>query len=120
MASTAAALTGTIANMAAIETEFQNNWKSLDVMTGARRPNLILTTDLAAGQSLRLFIRSASHNGTPIWSQHEDGAYTIPAKFTGAADEWTATSYQIFGEWSGFVVHATAAATVILATSDNQ
>jgi hypothetical protein len=120
MAASASALTGSIADMAALEAAFQSSWKSLDVMSGARRPNLILTTNLAAGESLRLFVRSSSHSGTPIWSQHEDGAYTIPAKFTGAADEWTMTSYQIFGEWSGFVVHATAAATVILSTSDNQ
>lgn len=120
MAASVSTLTGSVANMAALETEFQSNWKSLDVMVGARRPNLVLTTNLAAGESLRLFVRSSSHNGTPIWSQHEDGAYTIPAKFTGAADEWTSTSYQVFEEWSGFVVHTTAAATVILSTSGNQ
>lgn len=120
MAASASVLTGSIANMAALETAFQASWKSLDVMTGARRPNLILTTDLAAGESLRLFVRSSSHNGTPIWAPHEDGAYLIPAKFTTDADEWATTSYEILEEWSGLVVHATAAATVILATSDNQ
>ena len=119
MASSTDALTGTIANMAAIETEFQSNWKSLDVMSGSRRPNLVITTNLAAGQSLRLFVKSSQHNGTPIWSQHEDGAYVIPAKFTTAADEWATTSYSLLEEWSGLVVHATAAATVILSTSDN-
>lgn len=116
---TVSALTGTPANQAAIETEFQSNWKSLDVMSGSRRPNLVITTNLAAGQSLRLFVRSSQHNGTPIWSQHEDGAYLIPAKLTTAADEWTTTSYSLLEEWSGLVVHATASATVILSTSDN-
>lgn len=119
MAASVSTLTGSVANMAALETEFQNNWKSLDVMVGARRPNLILTTNLAAGETLRLFIRSASHNGTPIWSLHEDGAYTIPAKFTTATDEWTSMSYQVLAEWSGFVVHTSAASTVILSTSEN-
>lgn len=119
MASSTDALTGTIANMAAIEAAFQGPWKSLDVMSGSKRPNLVITTNLAAGQSLRLFVRSSQHNGTPIWSQHEDGAYTIPAKFTTDADEWTTTSYSLLEEWSGLVVHATAAATVILSTSDN-
>lgn len=119
MAASVSALSGTVANMAALETEFQTNWKSLDIMSGSRRPNLIITTNLAAGQNLRLFIRSASHNGTPIWSLHEDGAYTIPAKFTTATDEWTSLSYQVLAEWSGFVVHTSAASTVILSTSDN-
>ena len=119
MANSTDALTGTIANMAALETAFQDTWKSLDVMSGSRRPNLIVTTNLAAGQSLRLFVRSAQHSGTPIWTQHEDGAYLIPAKITTAADEWTTTSYSLLEEWSGLVIHATAAATVILSTSDN-
>lgn len=119
MASSVSAMTGSIANMAAIESEFQSNWSSLDFMTGARRPNLIITTNLAAGQTLRLFIRSGHHNGTPIWSLHEDGAFTIPAKFTGSADEWTTISYQVMEDWSGFVVHTSAASTVILSTSDN-
>lgn len=119
MPSTAAALTGTIANMAAIETEYQANWKSLDVMSGACRPNLIVTTNLAAGETLHVFVRCAQHSGTPIWVQHEDGPFTIPAKVTTAADEWTAVSYEILSEWSGLVVHATAAATVNLSTSEN-
>jgi hypothetical protein len=119
MAASVAALTGTLANMAAIETEFQANWKALDVMAGSRRPNLIITTNLAAGQTLRLFIRSAQHSGTPIWSLHEDGAFTIPAKFTTGADEWASLSYQVMAEWSGFVIHASAACTCILSTSDN-
>ena len=41
MAASVSTLTGSIANMAAPETEFQNNWKSLDVMVGARRPTLL-------------------------------------------------------------------------------
>ena len=119
MATSISALTGSVANMAAIEAAFQDTWKSLDVMSGARRPNLIITTNLAAGQTLRLFIRCAQHDGTPIWSLHEDGPYEIPAKFTGSADEWTSMSYQILDEWSGFVVHTSAASTVVLSTSYN-
>ena len=119
MASSVSAMTGAVANMAALEAEFQANWKSLDVMSAGQRPNLIVTTDLAAGETLRLFIRSATHGGTPIWSLHEDGPYTIPAKFCGAPAEWASMSYQVLDEWSGFVIHTSASATVRLSTSFN-
>lgn len=117
--SAVAAFTGTPANMAAIEAAFQANWAGANFMKSARRPNAVVTTDLSAGQSIRLFIRSAMHGGTPIWAAHEDGPFVIPAKLTTAGDEWTTVSYTVLQEWSGLVVHATAAATVRLSTSGN-
>lgn len=119
MANSSSAFTGVIANMAAIETEFQANWASLDFMKSARRPNAFIHTNLAAGQTLRLFIRTANAiGGVPIWVQHPDGAATVPAKVTTSGDEWSLFRYFVGQEWSGFVVWASAACTLQVSTTD--
>lgn len=120
MSNTVAALTGTPANMAAIETEFQANWKDLDFMKAARRPNAFVNTNLAAAGTLRLWVRSPQRDGSgnPVWKQSAGGLFTVPAKFTTAADEWTEARFVIGDEWSGLVVTASGACSIQIFTSD--
>lgn len=119
MSNTVAALTGTPANQAALETEFQANWVSLDFMKAARRPNCFVRTNLAAAQTFRLWIRSAQgSSGTPVWTQSAAGLFTVPAKFTTGADEWTEGRFVIGEEWSGLLVTASAACSVQIWTTD--
>ncbi len=120
MANNVASLTGAIANMAAIEAEFQANWDELDFMKAARRPNCFIRTNLAAGQTLRLWIRSASADGsgTPVWTQSAAGVFTVPAKVTTGGDEWTEARFVVGEEWGGLLVSSSAACTVQIWTSD--
>lgn len=120
MSNTVAALTGTPADMAALETEFQANWASLDFMKAARRPNCFVRTNLAAGQTLRLLIRSASANGSgaAVWTQSAAGVFTSPARVTTAGDDLVEARFVIGSEWSGIVVLASAACSVQISTSD--
>ena len=120
MANTVAALTGTPANMAAIETEFQANWASLDFMKAARRPNAFVRTNLAAGQTLRLLIRSASADGSgnAVWTQSAAGIFTSPARVTTDSSDWVEARFVIGSEWSGIVALSSAACSVQVSTTD--
>ena len=120
MAANVSAMTGTPANQAAIETEFQANWASLDFMKAARRPNCFIRTNLAAGQTMRLLIRAASADGSgvPVWTQSAAGVFTAPARVTTAADEWVEARFVIGREWGGLVALASAACTVQVSTTD--
>ena len=115
-----AAMTGTPANSAAIETEFQTNWLTLDFMKAGRRPNCFIRTNLAAGQTLRLLIRSASADGSgnAVWTQSAAGVFTAPARVTTAGDDLVEARFVIGSEWSGLVVLASAACTVQISTTD--
>lgn len=119
-----AALTGTIANMAAIETAFQATWRDADFMSAARRPLVLIKTDLAAGQTLRLLVRSGQGDGNnpsaPVWMAHPKGAITIPSKVSTAADDWSLIRLAVGTDWSGLVVWASAACTVQLAISEGE
>lgn len=122
MSNSVAALTGVVANMAALETEFQTNWIGLDFMKTALNSNIVVRTNLAAGKIQRLYVRSSIDDGSgnPVWFAHEDGDYTIPAKTTTAADEWSQTSYFVGNEYTGAILWCDAAATVNMSTTDSR
>lgn len=120
MSNVVAALTGTPANSAAIEAEFQANWKSLDFMKSARRPNCFVRTNLAAGQTLRCMIRGPQSDGSgdPIWFQSAAGVFTSPARVTTDSSDWVEARFVIGEEYSGLVILASAACSVQISTSD--
>lgn len=120
MAQNVAAMVGTPANMAAIETEFQANWAGLNVMMAARRPNCFVRTNLAAGQTLRLLVRSANGDGSgnAVWTQSAAGSFTSPARVTTDGSDWVEARFVVGTENSGFVVLASAACTVQVSTTD--
>lgn len=123
MAINVAALTGAIANMAAIETEFQANWDTLDFMAQPKRNTAFVWTNLAAAGTLKLFIRSVSKDnaGSPVavWAESPSGSFTVPAKATGDSSDWALTRFVIgSNNYSGLVVHASGACTVQVFTAD--
>lgn len=121
MAVNVAALTGAIANMAAIETEFQANWDTLDHMRHPKRNTVVVFTNLAAAGTLKLFVRSTVlfTGAVPVWAESAAGSFTVPAKSTTDSSDWAQARFVLgSNDYSGFVVHASGACTVQLFLAD--